>query len=704
MDERDFHIPFVENTELPHHTKLDTTKQNNVFNRAKDNTTTGQSKLSSKPYKHFNKMNDNNIFMPMPSTHSIHLNMQAPMSMSMPMSMPMSHSIHLNTSNGNNIMPAITQSRIPINLINPTAQVSSNYYGQPGQFGQSQKYLPMNPYEYPMTATATAARLPFVPLEHMGHQMGYPIGHPLGHAIIINKPTNTKIITSISDIGNIKQIYQDLLPKNETSHDRYATISERLKIADYNSLIFKKYYYKYDGDTIGGTINENIKSDVQENTLMYLLGNIKINSIFTNTKATSHLTTMAATAATADNMIIFNVCNPIQFDGNQKICRQKVDGVESDDGSIQLHLRIYKLISGDDFIHDELYYYDKIKKLIRNKKYPNFVLSYGEFFSNCKIDFDGMINLKDYTYNSRIPISPTGVNCLLMLTEGININIVDWAQKITKEKDLNDPIFITDIISTGFRSKEVWYSVIFQLIVAIYILFTEKINIDFNNFTLKDNVFIKRIKIAPPQIKYWKYIINGAKYYVPNEGWLVMINSNKESTKNISKNTDPLQTPELIKEIIGQLLLELNKSSIPPPNELIDNLVNDLNNNYDIKTILAYNFKNYLYEKIGHIIPETQIQTNEYMRSNNKNFNIGDVVLYELLNGVFSISTILEKDESSGNILILTNEDYENYDDFDKDNINFTNIYVTGDQITKFSYNTTKEVIETYKINYNYEL
>ena len=714
MDERDFHIPFVENTELPHHTKLDTTKQNNVFNRPKDNTTGhGQSKLSSNPYKHYNKMNRNNIYMPMPSTHSIHLNIPTPMSM--PMSMPLTHSIHLNTSNGNNITPPITQSRIPMNLINPTAQVSANYYGQPGQPGYpgqpggAQNYLPMNPYEYSMTQTQ--ARLPYVPLEHMGHQMGYPIGHPLGHAIIINKPTKTTINTSISDIGNIKQIYQDLLPKNETFHDRYATISERLKIADYNSLIFKKYYYKYDGDTMGESMRREKINNVQEDTLMYLLGNIKINSIFTNTNTTGYF---PALSKIHDNMIIFNVCNPIQFDGNQKICRQKVEGIESDDGSIQLHLRIYKLTDDNDFILDELYYYDKIKKLIRNKKYPNFVLSYGEFFSKCKIDFDGMKNLKDITYNSRIPISTTGDNCLLMLTEGINRNIEDWSQKIFKERSPNDPIFITDIISTGYRTKDVWYSVIFQLIVAIYILFKEDIKIDFNNFSLKENVFIKRIKIAPSQIKYWKYIINEAKYYVPNEEWLVMINSNKETTTGIRDRTDPTGagtgagagaiatavTDNEIKHKIGRLLQEFLLKSIMTDEiiKLINNLHVDLHADIDIKTILSKYFNKYLYEKIGHIIPITEIQTNEYMISDNKNFNIGNVVFYELFPNVFSISTITEINKDTKQIKILTNEKYE---DYTKDNIQLKEIDVTEDEITKFSYNTTKEVIETYIINYN---
>jgi len=135
-----------------------------------------------------------------------------------------------------------------------------------------------------------------------------------------------------------------------------------------------------------------------------------------------------------------------------------------------------------------------------------------------------MKDLRGTAKNNSINISASGNNCLLMLTESFNSNMEDWAQVKYVEKEPNDFfVNVSEVIHTGYRTEEVWKSVLFQLIFAKYVLHKEKIN--FTNFTLKENVFMHKFKITPPGIKYWKYIINGAQYYVPNNEWLVMISS-----------------------------------------------------------------------------------------------------------------------------------------------------------------------------------
>jgi len=596
--------------------------------------------------------------------------------------MPYTHSINLNMSNANNSIPAYAQTPMPINQL---PNLPMNYYVQPGQTQtqiQPQKYLPINPYEY----AHTTARLPFAPPGLMGHN------------IIINKPTKYNIITSTGNIGDIKQIYEDLLPKNATFHDRYATISERLNIANYNSLIFKKHYYIFESGDFDKTIDSLGAITEQNETLTNLLGHIKINSIFTNQNDSSYFASIGGSSSTDHkNMIIFNICHPIQYNDNEITCRNKIEGVESDDGNIKSHLRIYRIkteATGTlENIKSELHYFNIIRNYIKNKKCPNFVLSYGEFFSQCKIDFDGIDSLKD---NTSIPISTDGNYCLIMLTEGITRNIKNWASKIEKTKDYNDPNpLVGQILSTGYRTDDAWISVIFQLIVAIYILHKEKINI--NELKLKENVFIKRIKITPPKIKYWKYIINGVQYYVPNNEWLLMINSSIDFTTNIFETYE--KTNKEILETIKKLLNEINEFTESPISEKIKNFNNNIIHNidididnYKIESIFAENFYKYLYEKMGHIITNT----NEYLLlPNYNNFKIGDIVLYKITNNIFSISTITEI--NANNAKIMTND---NFDEYDETNIVLNKKNIPLDLLTKFSYNSNNEVIETYNIDY----
>ena len=596
-------------------------------------------------------MNNNNIHIPMPYTHSIHLNIP----------------------NANNSMPPYAQTPIPMNPLN---NVPINYYGPTQMQLQPPNYLPMNPYEY----SQTMGRLPFVPPGFMGHN------------IIINKPTKNNIITSISNIGNIGNIYEDLLPKNSTIHDRYATISERLNIANYNSLIFKKHYYTGDSSTIQDNIDK-LDTIEQNETLTYLLGHIKINSIHTNKNDTGSI--IAIGSVDHKNMIIFNVCHPIQYNDSQITCRQKTEGIENDDGSIQSHLRIYRVNNDTkETIEKEYHYYNLIRNLIKNKRFPNFVLSYGEFFSSCKIDFDGMSSLVDYT---SIPTTPstslTGAYCLLMLTEGITRNIKLWATRTMKAKEIDDPKnLIVEIAWTGYKPYDVWMSVLFQLIVAIYILHKEQINV---NLDLEKNVFMKKINISQTGNKYWKYIINGAQYYVPNKEWLVMINSNDEFTNNIlvpSTKTD-MEIINNIKVLLSDIT-KFKDSSIP---EKIKKLIDDINNDsyITLESLFVKYFSKYLYEKIGHIISNTD----EYMLlPNDQNFKIGDIVLYEIYRNIFSISIIINIDTTTNynNIEINTNEDIE----YDENDIKLKSKNVSGGDIIKFRYVSNNEVIETYNINY----
>lgn len=108
---------------------------------------------------------------------------------------------------------------------------------------------------------------------------------------------------------------------------------------------------------------------------------------------------------------------------------------------------------------------------------------------------------------------------LVCLTEACNYNLFGWAKKEYRA-DGN----IKTMINSGYHTKAVWESVIFQLLVALYVMQIKGIIID--NFKLDRNVFIKDINTGGPVTHYWKYRIEGIDYYIPNYGYLLMIDSN----------------------------------------------------------------------------------------------------------------------------------------------------------------------------------
>lgn len=670
-----YNVPIVPNEYTPEKMNSDLNAHNNVHARPKENPNKQNSVYSKikDPYKNYKSINST---MPMPSTYSINFNIP----------------------NANPFVPPYAQTPIPMTPI-PNANPFATPYGQTP--------VPMAPVPMPF---------------------GPPLYAPYQPDII--KKYNVNISTG--DLGNIKHIYEDMVPKNNSIHDRYATTSERLNIANYYGLIFNKHYYHY---TDINTTDIQNKVGITDSNLSNLLGHIKVNyyNSYYKSNNQSSANALVDLANAPDNFIMFNVCFPIKYDNNQLTCAED---------SLRGNIRIYKLFNINtttpslteanalNKVFFELLYYKKIQDLIKINKYPNFVLSYGVIVAPCKIDFTKMNELKlksinnlSGIYNNQNVSTSTSTNSLLILTESVNYNIIQWASKQYDRSD-NDKnnFYVSTVISTGVRSVEAWKSVIFQLLIAMYILHSN--GIGFKNFSLKDNVFIKKIDITPPVIKYWKYIIDGAEYYVPNHGFLVMIDSNFINNNGIDINNiviDGTETNHLqpsgftynyktdINMIINTKISEIfNYLSNPPesviiPNDInlknifstITNKVNSLTGQLtddEFKTIITENFNFYLYEKLGHIIPESEL--NEYkLLEYDKKFKIGDLVLYKKFSKAYIISSYI------GTNKISTNETSLNdYNEKTIDFRNFTEVNVSEDLITKFKYKSSKEIIETYYI------
>lgn len=140
---------------------------------------------------------------------------------------------------------------------------------------------------------------------------------------------------------------------------------------------------------------------------------------------------------------------------------------------------------------------------------------------------------------------------MVCLTEAPNYSLIGWAKKEYRA-DGN----VKRMINTGYHPAMVWESVLFQLMAALYVMQVKGIVI--RNFRLDRNVFVKDIESHSKATKYWKYIIDGIDYYVPNYGYLVLIDSNYrdfDDDVDCDKEADPDRVRKLDGRFVNTSLL-----------------------------------------------------------------------------------------------------------------------------------------------------
>jgi hypothetical protein len=108
---------------------------------------------------------------------------------------------------------------------------------------------------------------------------------------------------------------------------------------------------------------------------------------------------------------------------------------------------------------------------------------------------------------------------LAVMTESPTYNMYNWASKLYQLEGNTKRM-----INTGFHTDAVWIGLIFQLMVAMLVMQINDIYID--NFSIRNNVFIKDLSSDANVTNYWKYKINNIEYYIPNHGHLLLIDSN----------------------------------------------------------------------------------------------------------------------------------------------------------------------------------
>jgi hypothetical protein len=303
---------------------------------------------------------------------------------------------------------------------------------------------------------------------------------------------------------------------------------------------------------------------------------------------------------------------------------------------------------------------------------------------------------------------------LVCLTEASNYTIIGWAKKEYRA-DGN----IKTMINSGYHTKAVWESIIFQIIVSLYVMQIKGIVI--NNFRLDRNVFIKDINTGGAVTNYWKYKIEGIEYYIPNYGYLVLIDTNYrdfDRAVDEASSTDPNRERKLDGTILDSCKLtqedcitktfEMFRSSIDPnifdqdfvadngvkPPEEILRLMSAIKNMADAKPSLniAHYIRKFMTMFMNNRVggPLTTEEINNVKRGAVKEFRKGQIVVMTDVDGIdkFVLHVRQKKDDIS---LIITK------DKIDPINANFIEKEVPTSSLNEYS--IIEPIKQTFKMN-----
>jgi hypothetical protein len=240
---------------------------------------------------------------------------------------------------------------------------------------------------------------------------------------------------------------------------------------------------------------------------------------------------------------------------------------------------------------------------------------------------------------------------LLLLTEAPTSNIIQWSSPIYESFGS-----IKKMMSSGYHSPDVWKSILFQLVYSCAVL--EKKGIYMENFNLENNIYIKDIFTDPNAVGSWIYKVDNVDYYVPNFGYILLIDS-KYTDINISRDLikKPKSTHQKYK-IYGSIYKENSNFDINDIKNLIRSQFRSI--------IDPDNFRHNMKVKGGSTPPEETIDLLEKMWDNRSNFNsIKDYIpcyfTEYVHNRVGTLLTISEKNNinmlskpifSNGNLMI----------------------------------------------------
>lgn len=544
------------------------------------------------------------------------------------------------------------------------------------------------------------------------YPQGFPYGNPYGYDTHMMMPPIIKNIQINTDgptghHGRLFIINEDALPE-KTIITSATTLGERINMYQF---IRSSIFNNVDGTDIGldGKSSNSLLSFIKFGDLnpynTYKFSNNPYKGL-------------------PDGFLLYRTCYPIRH-------QESSGGVMCAKDSTGVNVRIYKLLEGvflayrlsptKFFEFDEwreIFFYEFVREqIIKKKVCPHFITLYGYFISEkAGIDFDKISILKDNTKqihkepqyiniplnqeNEYIPITEKKTQnmnrnekvmdinpnaylgkTLVMLTESPTYNILGWASKTYQLKGN-----IKEMINRGVHTEKEWLNILFQLMISLYTM--QLNNIFISNFRLENNVFIKDLSLRGPITNYWKYNIDNIEYYLPNLGYLVLIDTNykdlnSETTNIIKKNVtithkldgkflDNTVTNEIMKNNVFDMFKNvfnvnefkqdfINSGGCKPPSEIINllgNIYADAANDIDkdIKKYILKYMTPFLHNRIGTYLKDSEIPN--IRRDDMREFTKGQILVYVDSYGSFKFVIFIET--INGNSKILTKDDNQN--------------------------------------------
>ena len=224
---------------------------------------------------------------------------------------------------------------------------------------------------------------------------------------------------------------------------------------------------------------------------------------------------------------------------------------------------------------------------------------------------------------------------LIILTESSDNNIYQWASnKSVKDRNVERQI------STGYKTAEMWNSILFQIVISFYVMYLKKFT--FVDMKLQNNFYIKDINLVSDSVNYFKYVIDDIEYYLPNSGYLLMVDSDNH---DISGKPDTIKIiGEFLNNKIDEIYSTIYKNmsncinhgvftstSIVSPSAVIITKINKLSemimrspNKKEnvLKKIIPEIFINYLHNRIGQYLYKNEI---EFISKTNKKLQRGNL-------------------------------------------------------------------------------
>ena len=222
---------------------------------------------------------------------------------------------------------------------------------------------------------------------------------------------------------------------------------------------------------------------------------------------------------------------------------------------------------------------------------------------------------------------------LLLLTEAPTSNIIQWSSSVYESFGS-----VKKMMSSGYHSPDVWKSILFQLVYACAVM--EKKGIYMENFSLENNIYIKDIFSDPNAVGSWIYKIDDVEYYVPNFGYILLIDSKytdieidrnlikKPKSLNqkykiygsIYKENSDFDMPNIKTHIMTQFRsiidpdnfrhnMKVKGGSNPPEEiiELVEKMWNNRNNFTSIKEYIPNYFGEYVHNRVGTLLTKTEV-------------------------------------------------------------------------------------------------